>query len=523
MKGRSTGIFILISLLFATTVLRIYTISTSKTYSVQHASSSYSIDISHGRGMIYDYKMQPLVNEEYEYIAAIPPTAQGVAAVANYNLTENQRKRLSAGYPVAVTVDENFKNENVKVFKVPKRYQNNQLAVHLIGYLNSENQGVAGIEKSYNDILTSDTTKIYFKTDARGKVLTGIEPEVIKPQNRGGGVVLTIDKNLQEIAENAAKRYLNKGAVVVIENSTGKIRALVSLPDFSPYNLAKSLRATDSPFINRALLGYNCGSVFKLCIATAAIENNLNFNHNCEGNLNLNDITFNCLKVHGSLNLEKAIALSCNTYFIKAGQKLGANVVYNMTKAFAFGMPNTLSPGIIGASGNLPSLNQLKNNPAALANFSFGQGDLLATPLQVASMIQCIANDGKLIKPTLIEGITDSNGNLIEDRETPPPTYVLKESTAKSLQRYMINAVESGTGTAAKPEIGGAGGKTATAETGVFKNYKNIVQAWFGGFFPAENPKYTIVVLAENGITGGQSAAPVFKEIADEFNLLNEE
>lgn len=521
MKGRTIGIFVILTLIFATSVIRVYSISTSKTYSVQQASSSYSIDISHGRGMIYDYKMQPLVNEEYEYIAAIPPTTEGFAVAAKYNLTENQKIRLSSGYPVTIKVDRLLKNKNVKVFKIPKRYSTNQSAVHLIGHLNSENKGIAAIESSYNDLLTAGSSKIYFKTDARGKILTGFQPVVEQSDKKAGGVVLTIDKNLQKIAEASARKHLKTGAVVVLENETGKIRAMVSLPDYSPLNLAKSVNAPNSPFINRALTGFNCGSAFKLCIAAAAIENGIDFNHSCVGSLKVQDITFNCLKVHGNVNLQKAIAVSCNTFFIQLGQKLGADCVYNISKSFAFGMPNTLSRDIVGAKGRLSSQSQLKSNPAALANISFGQGDLLTTPLQIASMIQCICNNGKQIKPSLIEGITDDKGNLTEQFKPSPPTYVIKKESAKKLMEYMVNVVEHGTGASAKPEKGGAGGKTATAETGMFVDNKNIVQAWFVGFFPAESPKYTLVVLAENGVTGGQSAAPVFKEIIDNFNLIN--
>ncbi|MBQ2675967.1 MAG: penicillin-binding protein 2 [Clostridia bacterium] len=492
-------------MLFLVCVARLSYIATDNTFKVADTQSSVRLDIATSRGTVYDCNMQPLTNDTVQYVAAVPPSSRALKEIEGYTLNEAQQSRLNSGYPIILKVDENFKSDYIKVFKIKKTSQ--EIAPHIIGYTDSENNGVTGIQQSYNDVLKGGRLSVRFKCDAKGNILAGEQP-IIDNQDylNAGSVVLTIDKTIQSITLTAAKKYLKKGAVVVLENSTAKIRGMVSVPDFNIANIDKAIKSTDAPMTNRATSQFNCGSVFKLCVAAAALEHSVSPEYSCKGNVKIGENVFNCLNLsgHGNMDMNLALGLSCNTYFINLGKTLGAKGVYDMAKAFGFGKSAQLCPNIVTASGNLPLLSTITVNPAALANFSFGQGELMVTPLQIASMIQTICNDGKLIKPTLIE--TES---------ISPPTYVLNTTTAKTLKEYMINAVEKGTGSAAKPNTGGAGGKTATAQTGQFDKGREIVHAWFGGFFPADNPKYTVVVLAEDGITGSKSAAPVFKYIAD--------
>ena len=176
---------------------------------------------------------------------------------------------------------------------------------------------------------------------------------------------------------------------------------------------------------------------------------------------------------------------------------------------------DTLCGGISDSSGSLNDIDDLKRNPAALANFSFGQGQVMTTPLQIASMVQCIANGGKRYVPSLIKRTVDKNGKACE-YESGAAVNVMSEKSADMLKKCMMATVEYGTGKSAKPNNGICGGKTATAQTGKYdEKGAEYLQAWFAGFIECENGSYSIAVMAENGVTGGVSAAPVFREIAN--------
>ena len=156
---------------------------------------------------------------------------------------------------------------------------------------------------------------------------------------------------------------------------------------------------------------------------------------------------------------------------------------------------------------------------AALANLSFGQGDLLATPLHIAQLVGAVVNDGQVRQPTILKGFVDEKGTLTE-AELPRTTTAFSAKTAEALREMMVQTVQTGTGKSARPVTGGAGGKTGTAQTGWKQEGAEVVQSWFAGFYPATEPKYTVVVLAEDADnTGGQSSA-AFKQICEQLAAL---
>ena len=506
-------VFLSLIICFSLAVGRIIYINYDEIYTAAADNSRRSTEIGKVRGTIFDCGAVRLTNCEYEYYAAVPPTASGINAVADY-IDETDRKTLSTGFPVTVKVNKNFYSDSVVKVKIPKRYSG--IAAHIIGYCDENGDGICGIEQSCNDILKGKTIKTSFDTDATGEIIGNSERIEDDSGYEGNGVMLTIDKSIQTICENAAKKYIEKGAIIVLDNNSGKIRAMVSSPDYNPNDVSASLDSPSSPFYNRALAAYNCGSVFKLCVAAAALYYDIDLKTECNGKITVGDTVFNCLSQHKNVDMKKALSVSCNCYFIELGKKIGASRLLSFAKSLGFGNEISLSSSLVSTGAALPKLSDLIEKPAELANFSFGQGVIMTSPLQIASMIQCIANGGKLIKPSLLEGITDSSGKLIEKQKENLPTYILDETDAKTLCDYMIETVENGTGKAAEPMNSGAGGKTATAQTGIFdKNGNAVCQTWFGGFYPAENPVYTIVVLCENGESGGSTAAPIFKEIAD--------
>jgi len=505
--------YVCFCLMFLLAIGRCFYIVNNKTFTANVNNSKKQVDFGFSRGAIFDCNKVKLTNAEDEYFVAVAPNSQNANAVKDY-LDEEGRKTLSMGFPIKIKVDEKFENNNVIKLKIPKRYSG--IASHIIGYCDSEGNGICGVEQSFNDILKGQKISVSFNTDVNGKIIANKQEITNNTELQQKGVMLTIDKSIQDICETTAKEHLKKGAIVVLENKTGKIKALVSTPTYNPNNISASLDSNASPFFNRALAAYNCGSVFKILVAAAALYYDINLTYFCNGNLTIGDTTFGCIQKHNFTTMKKAIALSCNCYFIKLGQKIGAKRLLSFAKSFGFGNEISLMNSLVSTGANLPDEQTLTNIPADLANFSFGQGVLLTSPLHIASMIACVANDGKYISPTLVEGITNNKGEILKKFKQQLPTYLLTKDDATTLQKYLVNAVEKGTGKAAKPTFTGAGGKTATAQTGIYeKNGKAVYQTWFGGFYPDENPVYTIVVLCENGNSGSKSAAPVFKKIAD--------
>ena len=186
-----------------------------------------------------------------------------------------------------------------------------------------------------------------------------------------------------------------------------------------------------------------------------------------------------------------------------------------MAKRFGFGSGTQLAPGYVSSSGILPSESSLRV-PQALANFSFGQGELTATPLQILGMVNAIASDGEYTAPSLVQGTVDASLQTVSGVEEQEPTRVLSAYHAALLQNFMRASVEDGTSTKYSPAHGGAGAKTATAQTGRFdENGVEQVHSWFAGFYPYDDPQYVIVVFSETGTGGGPTCGPVFQEIAD--------
>jgi cell division protein FtsI/penicillin-binding protein 2 len=160
--------------------------------------------------------------------------------------------------------------------------------------------------------------------------------------------------------------------------------------------------------------------------------------------------------------------------------------------------------------------------PAAVANFGFGQGRLTATPIQIATLISAFANGGGVVTPRLVAGSTEDGTKLKSQTVIYSPKTLFTKSAADTVAKLMISVVEEGSGKNAKPQFGGAGGKTASAQTGQFVDGKETVHAWFSGFYPAEQPRYSIVVLVEGGNSGSDAACPIFAEIANGIGRIEQ-
>ena len=311
-----------------------------------------------------------------------------------------------------------------------------------------------------------------------------------------------------------------------MDAQNGDIKGIASIPKYEPNNINKYLDDPNSPMLNRSFCAYNVGSTYKLIVASAALEEDydkfINFKDTCNGYKQISSNIFKCHfeAGHGKIGMKKALEISCNPYFIDISLETGPINILNLSKKIGFGTYDVLAKDMVTNKGSLPDKSTLLNK-SDVANLGFGQGELSATPIQIAKMIAMISNDGYLVSPRLIKGISDKEGKYIETEEKyHSQARVISKRTAQTLKDMMISVVENGSGKKAKPNRGGAGGKTASAQTGHYIDETEIVHAWFAGFFPASSPKYVVVILVEGGESGSNIAAPIFKEISDNINLL---
>lgn len=292
-------------------------------------------------------------------------------------------------------------------------------------------------------------------------MLLGEPIEISGTQTPAGGVVLTLDREIQQITEDALDRSgFPRAAAVVLEIGSGAIRACVSRPDFDPNDVAAALNSRDAPFVNRAFSAFAVGSVFKPVLAAAAYAHGLeDFSWTCSGSVTVGGVTFHCPKEngHGTMRLD---------------------------------------------------------SPAALANLSFGQGTLTATPLQICAMTAALAQRGTRIDPYLIAGIRARDG-AVTAAPQPATRSVISAEAAAELCRALRRVVTDGSGRRAQSETVAIAGKTATAQTGRLRAGEEIYNAWFTGFFPADAPRYAVTVLVEDGGEGAVSCAPLVREIAE--------
>lgn len=517
-NNRGLFCYIVLIALFFSGFLRVIVIATTDYQEVLESHGRLKLEISSLRGTVYDHNMVPLTNTKTKVIAAVTPTKTAkdtLRAMLNKAEYEDILKRLDSTKPILCEIPKEINCDGI--ISTTVFYDDDPvLAPHTIGYTNLDNIGVSGLQKAYNHLLYSDTSAYFsFACDGLGNVLEGVEPEIYnKTSIVANGVVSTLDIKIQNIIEETSNA-LTKGAIVVAEADTLKIRGIVSRPNFNNLELDKYLNATDSPLFNRALNCYSVGSCFKPCVAAAAIEKGLKYTrYECVGNMQIIDRSFNCHERsgHGSLNLEYALANSCNTYFFNLALKSGGDSVYNMADSLNFGRRIKLCDGIYTASGNIPKISALKNE-AHLANFSIGQGDFTASPVSMLTLYSAIANKGKYYLPSLIEG-TFQDGSF-KKYNGGYPSKVMEEATAESLKQYLKTVINEGTGEAAQPKTVTAAGKTATAQTGKFENGREILASWFCGFFPADSPKYIIIVFCENSSLQTESCAEIFAKTAD--------
>lgn len=528
MKKRIISFFCVLVLLTGGLLLKIAVITADGNYIEAAAEQSTKvIELSETRAGIFDRDLEPIVNKNSERRLLVFPDILDISVVNEFFDRDSLAEVFGKHEPSVLDTGEKIlEGEGIFNFSFPERYGGKILAPHIVGYVNGE-KGVSGIEKGFDGFLSENGRKIFvrYHTDGTGRLLEG--EEIILEEEKvfeKSGVVLALDSDIQKITEKAVSKSIEKGAAVVMDIQNGEILASVSVPEFEPGNIAGYLEKKNSPFVNRAFSAYSVGSTWKLAVAAAALESGISPERTfeCKGKIEVEGRTYKCHweSGHGEIDMEKALEISCNPYFINLALEIGGEKILETAKNLGFGSPSFFGEDFYSKAGNLPSEEELSAK-TVLASFAFGQGKLLATPVQLAVLASAIGNGGKAVTPKIVLGTYDKNG-IFEKTPEYAVNPVMSEKTASILKDMMINVVENGSGENAKPENGGAGGKTASAQTGqIDKDGNEIIHAWFVGFYPAEEPEYAIAVFAEGMNSGGDFAAPVFKNICDGIDLLN--
>lgn len=488
-----------------------------------NSQHSKTIEIGSSRGKIYDRNLNLITDQQQKLVAAVTSGATADLSVFKGERDEIQ-KLLESEKPFCAEVAKEINNELIRSFSVPIRYSDT-FACHVTGYLDSTKEnGLSGIEKGYNSFLKENSGKlsVSFEVDASGRALIGLD-KTINDNNFSSkaGVVLTLKNSVQKIAEEAlGNSSIESGCAVVMHIDSGEIYALASVPTYDRNDVSQSLNQRNSPLVNKALQTYSVGSVFKPIVAAAALESSIlkDYTYECTGKITVGDTTFTCFNdiAHGKENMTQALENSCNTYFINLINEIDSDYLLYVCRSLGFESEIKLASSITAKKGILPTNDELKLS-GEKANFSFGQGKLLASPVQILSAYHALANGNK-VTPTLLYGFANEKG-LVKTEESGQTQKIFSDETVLQIRQMLSSVVENGNAQNAKSSLVSLAGKTGTAQSGIYQDGKEINRTWFAGFFPSQNPHYIVVVLCENGSGGNYDCAPVFKEICERIAI----
>ena len=383
-----------------------------------------------------------------------------------------------------------------------REYPEASLVSPWLGY-SSLRYGRAGVERAYNLELAGESEL---------QTVRNFLDRIMDRPRRGADLILTLDARLQRAAVQALGD--RRGAVVALDPKTGAILALTSWPRYDPNQLDEEwsglVADENRPLVDRALTGrYPPGSVFKLVVAAAALQEGTvqpDTRFDDEGSWlvggfkvrNYGDRAF------GEHDFREAMAQSVNTTFAKVGTELGAARLARY--ASAFGVGEELPWRLGGGTGSFPDPDGM--DTAHVAQASFGQGEVLVTPIEMALITAGIANGGRIMAPYLVSEVRDYRQTVLERAEPRVWQAPISADTAATLRDLMVGVVDHGTGAAAAVPGVSVAGKTGTAEVGAGDPH-----AWFVGFAPADDPQIVVAVVVENAGTGGGVAAPVARAV----------
>jgi cell division protein FtsI (penicillin-binding protein 3) len=497
-----------------------------------------SFDLSPKRGIIYDrggreLAMSIQVDSAFVVPTEAPDLANTISLVARITgddprvLLADCRARKTfcwvARKADAETVEriKALNLQGIHFQKEPKRfYPKRELAAQVLGYVGTDDQGLSGLERQFNDELSGQPGRLMISVDARKRWYASVE----KQPEPGNNVVLTIDQNIQYIAERELERAMQEtkaiaGTVVVENPHTGEILALVNRPTFNPNN-KKEIRP--EALKNRAVSDvYEPGSTFKVVTLSAGLEEKITRPDelfDCQmGSIVINGMRIRDSKPHGVLSVADILAESSDVGAIKVALRLGEDRFYKYIRAFGFGQQTGIE--LPGETRGLTKPVE-RWSKVSIGAISMGQ-EIGITPLQLISLVSTIANDGVRVPPRIVAGTLPAAQTTPQTISFQPAAgmRVISPLTAAQMRQMMQGVVLHGTGRKAILEGYSSAGKTGTAQkvdpaTGAYSKTKYVGS--FAGFAPVNNPQIAVAVILDSAVglhQGGQVSAPVFQRI----------
>lgn len=581
-----TAILILLILVlgFGAAVLRLTYLTTVQSSELQESAVDLQLadtTVSAKRGTIYDANGNVLAESASVWQVVMSPVnfkndkqrqaaAKGLSEIFDleYNDVLDDTKQQSHYVVVKRRIESDEREKVLELIDTLKKdyscsgviqllddykryYPKNSLASSVIGFTGSDDQGLEGIEYEYDSYLSGTPGRIITAQNARGTDMPFRYEQNVESED-GNNVYLTIDETIQSICEKYMQKgvednnVLNKGVCIAMDVNTGAILAMVTTDGYdlnNPYELSakdkKKIKSTpkkkqaeaesaalSNMWRNKAVADtYMPGSVFKMCVASAALEENLvneKTSFTCTGSILVEGETIHCSNIagHGTQNFVEAISNSCNPAFVQIGQMLGASKFRQYYQGFGFSDKTGIDlPGEAEDS----FWKEGKMGGVDLAVASFGQ-NFSITPIQMITACAAVSNGGYVVQPHVVSKITDSKGNVIKTVDKKIKRQVISDDTSKKMNEYLeYNTERQG---AAAGYISGykVAGKTGTSEkkgvTKVESSFSEDYISSFCGYAPADDPQIAMLVFFDtpdgDAYYGSQVSSPVFINIMSE-------
>jgi len=539
-------IFVFFSILIIR-LINLQIINARYLFKMANSQQLASTKLTAKRGIIYDRNMVPLAQSATAWDAVLEPNyikndetreiiSQGLSEILDIPKEEilEASKKKSSYKIIKKRIDSNLKDKiidfkaknnitsGIRLIENYKRYYPmGNLASNILGFTGDDGQGLLGLESKYEKVLKGEDGKLVSAKNAIGTDMPYDYEHMIPPKD-GDSLVLTIDSNIQKIAERCLKQAVTKndarngGFAIAMDPQTGEILALAVYPSFDPNNPfelcdedKKILENTpneektkkksellsaiwDNTVVNSL---YYPGSVFKMIVAAMGLELGLvneNSNFNCSGGIKISDRIIRCHKRsgHGPLNFEEALCKSCNSAFISLGQKIGAEKFFDFYNAFGFHEKTG-----IDLPGETKDVFFENMQPIDLAVASIGQ-NFGIPPISMATAACAIANGGNLVTPHIVKEIKDKDGKTIKSFSTKIRRSVISSETAKRVSDMMAqNTISGGAKNAYVPgfRIAGKTGTSEKKEKLLVPGQKDYMSSYCG-FAPVEDPKILILI-----------------------------
>lgn len=581
-----TAILILLILVlgFGAAVLRLTYLTTVQSSELQESAVDLQLadtTVSAKRGTIYDANGNVLAESASVWQVVMSPVnfkndkqrqaaAKGLSEIFDleYNDVLDDTKQQSHYVVVKRRIESDEREKVLELIDTLKKdyscsgviqllddykryYPKNSLASSVIGFTGSDDQGLEGIEYEYDSYLSGTPGRIITAQNARGTDMPFRYEQNVESED-GNNVYLTIDETIQSICEKYMQKgvednnVLNKGVCIAMDVNTGAILAMVTTDGYdlnNPYELSakdkKKIKSTpkkkqaeaesaalSNMWRNKAVADtYMPGSVFKMCVASAALEENLvneKTSFTCTGSISVEGETIHCSNIsgHGTQNFVEVISNSCNPAFIQIGQMLGAGKFRQYYQGFGFSDKTGIDlPGEAEDS----FWKEGKMGGVDLAVASFGQ-NFTITPIQMITACAAVSNGGYVVQPHVVSKITDSKGNVIKTVDKKVKRQVISDDTSKKMNEYLeYNTERQG---AAAGYISGykVAGKTGTTEkrgvTKIESSFSEDYISSFCGYAPADDPQIAMLVFFDtpdgDAYYGSQVSSPVFINIMSE-------